>query len=197
MKNTLNLPEFFKFKDLVFEIQVRSINQHAWSNSAHILTYKSEAEIPKSLQRKVYRLLSLYEIADDEFSSVNTALQDSKNNIAYKFIRKFEGKVYRFIQMDFDRVLSIYNFNKLLSEFDAETKEKTLDRLIHFVNENEAKLEHIFKENKIRFHKILVLTQPEIFLIFYMLDHHTATLEYIYANKLDYNELESLIGIWN
>lgn len=194
--NMINIVNYNQIKDFIFEIQVRSINQHAWSNSAHILTYKSEAKIPVKLQRKVYRLLSLYEIADDEFASVNKSLRDAENNIAYKFIRKLEGKVYKYAQIDFDRGLSIHYFNKLLSEFKLPQKEKILNNLIEFVNENEKKLTRVFLENKIRFHKIPVITQPEIFLIFYMFENHESVLEHIYANELDYDELEILKGIW-
>lgn len=184
------------YKDLVFEIQVRSINQHAWSNSAHILTYKSEADIPPVLQRKVYRLLSLYEIADDEFTSVNKQLQDLKNNIAYHFIRNLEGKVYKYTKSDFDRDLSIFYFNKLLSEFGADKKEELIDLVKKHAENNDSKLKNLFDENMIRFHKIPVLTQPEIFLIFYMLDNHLSLLESIYVNELDEDELNTLKGIW-
>lgn len=192
----INVEEYDQVKDFVFEIQVRSINQHAWSSSAHILTYKSEADIPLSLQRKVYRLLSLYEIADDEFASVNKSLQDAENNIAYKFIRKLEGKVYRYSQTDFDRVLSIHYFNNLLKEFTNQKSEDILDILLSFITDNDEKLSRVFSENKMRFHKIPVLTQPEIFLIFYMLDKHESVLEQIYSNELDFEELERLKGIW-
>lgn len=192
----INISNYAKIKDFVFELQVRSINQHAWSNTAHILTYKSEAEIPSALQRKVYRLLSLYEIADDEFSAVNKSLQDTQNNIVYKFIRKLEGKVYKYVQADFDRVLSIYYFNKLLMDFDNVAQLNILDKVSEYVENNNEKLQRVFTENKIRFHNIIVLTQPEIFLIFYMLEKHESILEHIYANELDYDELEILKGIW-
>lgn len=77
-KINLNINEFKKYSklaDYIFEIQVRTLNQHAWSNTAHTLSYKQEKDLPPNLKRKVYRLLSLYELADDEFSSVNKALK--------------------------------------------------------------------------------------------------------------------------
>ena len=92
-----------KFKNLVLEIQVRSINQHAWANSAHILTYKREASIGDLLKRRVYRLLSLYEIADDEFSSVNHILSNQEDNLIYSILRKLESKIYKYAGVDFDR----------------------------------------------------------------------------------------------
>ncbi len=187
---------FHSIKDLVFEVQVRTINQHAWSSTAHILTYKKDIEIPKGFKRRVYRLLSLYEIADDEFSSVNELLFDEKNSLVYKFIKQLEGKVFRFCRVDFDRALSIDNFNKLLSKFDDNKKVSLLETVDKFIKSKEEKLERVFIENTERFYKIPIITQPEIFLIFYMMEKHENVLEEIYSNEMDWSELEILKGIW-
>ncbi|OAD91461.1 hypothetical protein A7A78_02905 [Aequorivita soesokkakensis] len=192
----LHLDFYESIKDFIFEIQVRSINQHAWSSSAHILTYKSEVKIPQPLQRRVYRLLSLYEIADDEFSSVNQLLKDSLNNLIYKFIRLLEGKVYKYAKVDFDRATSIYNFEKLLADFPENKKEYIFEKIEEFIKINDEKIKRIFEENEIRYHLIPLLTQPEIFLIFYMLENHEALLEKTFSNDLEYNELETIMGIW-
>jgi len=101
-----------QYKNLVFEIQVRTLNQHAWSNAAHSLSYKQEAEISPKLKRKVYRLLSLYEIADDEFSSVNKALIELPDNYVYTILRKLEGKIYKYAKVDFDREISLNSIKK-------------------------------------------------------------------------------------
>lgn len=184
------------YKDYVYEIQVRSINQHAWSSSSHILTYKRDAEIPKKLQRKVYRLLSLYEIADDEFSAVNRELIEQESNLAYQFIRKFEGKIYKYAGVDFDRQTSLYTLKILLTNFPSENQEGFMQKIESFIESNTSKLEHIFETNKIRYHQIPYLTQPEVFLIFYLLEKFPAQLEEVYANELDEDELEQLKAIW-
>ena len=182
--------------NFVFELQVRSINQHAWSSASHILTYKSESKIPKILQRKVYRLLSLYEIADDEFSNVNKQLNDIRQNIEYHFIRSLEGKIYKLSGRDFDRGLSLFYFSKLLQPFPTNKKTSILESLLTFTNQNELKFDKIFNENEFRLYKIPVLSQPEIFLIFFMMDFHPNVLDEVYSNELDYQELENLRGIW-
>lgn len=184
------------FKNLVFELQVRSINQHAWSSSAHTLTYKKESEIPPNLKRKVYRLLSLYEIADDEFSNVNTALQQEENGMAYRYIRKLEGKIYRFAKVDFDRQTSLWKLKVLFKPFDQLKQVDLINQVSSFVDNNEKKLENLFNEYLTDFHRFPSLTQPEIFLVFYMLENNESTLESIYANELDNSELEKIKGIW-
>ena len=180
----------------VFELQVRSINQHAWSSSSHILTYKKEAAIPKVLQRRVYRLLSLYEIADDEFSNINKELQEKENSISYQFIRNLEGKVFKYAKVDFDRQTSLMRLALLLFPFPKEKQKELIDNVYTFVLANDEKLERVFDSYSSKFHKFPFLTQPEIFLTLYMLEKYESTLEEVFANDLDNDELEKIKGIW-
>lgn len=54
------------------------MNQHAWANSAHILYYKQDIELPDEMKHRIYRLLSLYELADEEFTKVNDYLKGKR-----------------------------------------------------------------------------------------------------------------------
>jgi ppGpp synthetase/RelA/SpoT-type nucleotidyltranferase len=61
-------PEYRRFADLRFEVQIRSIVQDAWSEVDHKLKYKRQ--IPDTLKRRIIRLAALFELADQEFVSV-------------------------------------------------------------------------------------------------------------------------------
>jgi putative GTP pyrophosphokinase len=58
-------------KDLVCEVQVRTILQDAWALVSHHLSYKKEADIPNRLRRKLHALSGLFETADDQFNMLN------------------------------------------------------------------------------------------------------------------------------
>ncbi|WP_026704422.1 RelA/SpoT domain-containing protein [Flavobacterium soli] len=186
-----------EFKDLIFEIQVRTLNQHAWSNTSHSLSYKQEANMPPNLKRKVYRLLSLYELADDEFSSVNTALKDSENDLVYKLLRKLEGKFYKFAKFDFDRDTSLRSIKIILNYFDDENDKKDLiENIEKFISSHKEKITGIFDTYRGRFYEILLLTQPEVFIIWYMLTNTPFTIEDKWDNDFDIDDLEEIKTLW-
>ena len=70
--NRIRLPEYQRYRALVFEIQVRTILQHSWAEMEHDIQYKSTAVIPTAIRRRFIALAGLLEIADREFQ----ALQD-------------------------------------------------------------------------------------------------------------------------
>jgi putative GTP pyrophosphokinase len=68
------LSEYRRLAELRFEIQVRSILQHAWAEIEHDLGYKSTYELPQVMWRRFFRLAGLLELADAEFSRIRDDL---------------------------------------------------------------------------------------------------------------------------
>lgn len=56
------------FKDIPFEMQIRTIAQDAWASISHYLDYKKESEIPRHLKRDFHALSGLFYIADTHFA---------------------------------------------------------------------------------------------------------------------------------
>lgn len=65
-----------KFAGLKFEIQIRSILQHAWAEIEHDRNYKFKGELPKHLQRRFYALAGMLEIADREFNTLSEEVEN-------------------------------------------------------------------------------------------------------------------------
>jgi putative GTP pyrophosphokinase len=183
-------------KDLVFEIQVRTLNQNVWANMAHSLSYKQEANIPASLMRKVYRLLSMYEIADDEFSAVNKALIQHPDNQVYSILKKLEGKFYKYAQIDYDREISLYTLRILLSYLTDEEIQIVFKDIDTFIKFNEKKIQRIFLENSYRYFEIPLLTQPEVFLVWFCLEKFFYSITDNWGSDFDNDELEIVKTLW-
>ncbi|SIO48804.1 GTP pyrophosphokinase [Paraburkholderia phenazinium] len=71
----VRLPEYSRFKDIVFEIQTRTVLQHAWAEMEHDIQYKTEAVIPTNIRRRFIALAGMLEMADREFESLQEADQ--------------------------------------------------------------------------------------------------------------------------
>ena len=85
-----------KLFGLIFEIQVRTINQDCWAYIAHSVFYKQEISLPEKFKRRIFRLVSLYELADDEFDQMNSIIISNPDFPIYQILNQMEGKFYRF-----------------------------------------------------------------------------------------------------
>lgn len=69
-----------------FEIQIRTILQHAWSAINHDLGYKSEFGAPRHVIREFARLAGLLEIADEEFARTRDHMNTYTEEVRSKII---------------------------------------------------------------------------------------------------------------
>lgn len=81
------LTEYRRFSGQVFEVQIRSILQHAWAEIEHDLGYKSEAAIPRAVRRRFSRLAGLLEVADDEFVAIRSDLEAHQHEASEEVAR--------------------------------------------------------------------------------------------------------------
>jgi ppGpp synthetase/RelA/SpoT-type nucleotidyltranferase len=74
------LPEYARFAEVITEIQVRTILQHAWAEIEHDIQYKAVEAIPQTIRRRFTSLAGLLEIADREFQAISDEDQRVRND---------------------------------------------------------------------------------------------------------------------
>jgi putative GTP pyrophosphokinase len=78
------LPEYEALGDLKFEVQVRTVLQHAWAELAHDRSFKLGTGLPTKIQRKLNLYSGMLEIVDGAFDEIAREVDEYKNAIAKK-----------------------------------------------------------------------------------------------------------------
>jgi ppGpp synthetase/RelA/SpoT-type nucleotidyltranferase len=73
------LLEYVQFAGFQFEVQIRTIIQHAWSELDHKIKYKKSP--PATLKRKINRLAALFELADQEFVNIRIETEERERQL--------------------------------------------------------------------------------------------------------------------
>ncbi|MGB6837748.1 MAG: hypothetical protein WBF66_08595 [Dehalococcoidia bacterium] len=77
-----NLPEYRRFEGMDFEVQVRTILQHAWAEIEHDRNYKFTGVLPAEIQRRFSVLAGALELADREIDQIAAAIGSYSTQVA-------------------------------------------------------------------------------------------------------------------
>ena len=99
--------------DVRFEIQIRTIMQHVWSEINHDLGYKSDFGMPRAVIRQFARLAGMFEIIDEEFMRV----RDGMNAYTSQTRKKIQDDKAQDVLMDNVSLREYMLYNKKIRAF--------------------------------------------------------------------------------
>ena len=80
-ENRKRLLEYEEFGDLCFEIQVRTLLQHAWAEIEHDRNYKFGGVLPDAVKRKFSLIAGMLEMADMQFDEISNYIDNYSNQV--------------------------------------------------------------------------------------------------------------------
>ena len=78
----LDLEENRPYEGLAFEVQVRTLLQHAWAEIEHDRNYKFYGELPKEIERRLFVVAGVLELVDREFSEIAENIEEIRGEYA-------------------------------------------------------------------------------------------------------------------
>ena len=135
------MPEYCMYKDLCFEVQIRTIIQDAWSVLDHKIKYKKS--IPHQLKRRINSLAALFETADREFFSIREETEKLEKETKEK--PPTDEKT--------DDILNVFIFSKIADKYFPDFKfypykvDGFVDEIISYKEITESTFEKILENN--------------------------------------------------
>ena len=192
-----NTPEeiFREIGHISGEIQVRTLCEDVWAEINHDLGYKPLTDLSPESARQIYCLGGIFEIADDCFSNINRNIIESSILDEYYALRILESPFIKLVKKEYDRELS-YLFLKILLPILGINNPIEFKKIIQdFIDTNNEKIKGILIEREINVNYFPYLTQPELFLIFLLIEKDEFTLIEQWEKKFPIDDLEKL-SIW-
>lgn len=154
-----SLAEYSNCKDVKFEVQIRSVLQHAWAEINHDLGYKNKKDVPVDIQRDFSRISGLLELADKEFIRIRKYMNDYNMDVDYKLgIKDYNMPIdqttyFKYLKQSSinEEILreSINRFSKIGVYKKIEHKVFLSERFLsHFKFDSIATLDKLLKEHK-------------------------------------------------
>lgn len=75
------LEEYMPYCNIRFEIQVRTLLQHAWAEIEHDRSYKFSGELPQDIKRRFFLVAGTLELMDREFNALAQEIQDYADEV--------------------------------------------------------------------------------------------------------------------
>lgn len=96
-------PEYSELRGRWFEIQIRSILEHAWAEIEHEIVYKSGVQYPESVLRDFAALAGTLELVEKQFQN----LREARGTLIDVYKKSYASRAEEKIKLDTARLLAL------------------------------------------------------------------------------------------
>lgn len=124
------LPEFNDYSGMRFEIQLRTIIQHAWAEFNHDRNYKFSGLLPAPIRRRINIIAGILELVDREFDNLSDEIDNYRHEVS---VRTKEGDLNIEINSFSLRNYLSFFIDKMdvpgIEDYDSTTLERAINEL--------------------------------------------------------------------
>lgn len=197
--NSVDSGLYDELKHRIAEIQVRTNCEDTWAEIFHDIGYKSDSDLNPEIKREFYCLAGVLEVADNCFSSLNDRIMelgDLNEEFILNYLKKpFIQKVNEHYNREFS-YNTIQILLPILQELTSNSTEDFTMRMDDFLSTKMSKIDKILEERIKESAKIPYLSQPEILLIFYLIENDPYHLKETWEYKLYIDDLYKMCNYW-
>jgi len=181
--------------NLECEVQIRTIFQDAWSRISHFLAYKKENSMPTVIRRRVNSLSALAEIADYTVLEIANLIKKQSTDWPITLFWDLHDLHFPYSGKDYDLELSLEVISLLKEVCSKQEIQEFKSIMENFVHNNDANLRSVFC-NTLNEGGSFFLSQPEVLMIFYLLEKHKEKLIHKWQEKYSLDYLADLANLW-
>jgi ppGpp synthetase/RelA/SpoT-type nucleotidyltranferase len=177
--------------DFRVEIQMRTLAQHLWSEMSHDTFYKTdEQNVSTDLRRRINLMAGLLEVADMEFARLGEEVAELPHMVEIGVLRRLETHYFQFTAERGNPDLSIEVIKLLLPLYNMDAA-AVGPRLEDFIQSRGATIAAVFQEqNALPGRRSIFFTQPEILMLYELLEYDSLALREQWITSLPLQELE-------
>lgn len=173
------------------EMQVRTLAQHLWAEMAHDSVYNSEESLRpanKLLQRRIYILAGVVELADEEFNRIEHEMPTVPE---FRVLKSLERNYYKLTVRRGDTELSLDVIRLLLPLYRTDPVQVAA-HLDQVFSENEEVLHDVYAKAEEISNLSAFLFQPEALMIYDLLKTEPLSVRESWATSFPEKELERI-----
>jgi ppGpp synthetase/RelA/SpoT-type nucleotidyltranferase len=180
----------------VAELQVHTLAQHLWADMAHDVFYKNQQSADPALQRRIYLLAGLIEVADNEFERIERDVADMPALRNVLILRALERQYYKLAADAGSPALSLLIIEHLAPLYGEDPGDWSR-RFEDLFTRKEAVLREVFQAQAQRPHERSVFFfQPELLMVYDRLLQDQYRLRETWNHALPEAELDRIANVF-